>query len=58
MNGPRLSRERVLVVDDDPSIGRLLEVMLGAEGYRCTRAETVAQASDAAAARAVRRDGL
>ena len=46
MNGPRLSRERVLVVDDDPSIGRLLEVMLGAEGYRCTRAETVAEASE------------
>jgi putative two-component system response regulator len=38
-------RERILVVDDDESIARLLVVILGAEGYRCVSAGTIAEAS-------------
>jgi two-component system response regulator PilR (NtrC family) len=38
------SRGRVLVVDDDPSVTRLLEIILQREGYECSCAETVADA--------------
>jgi putative two-component system response regulator len=39
-----VERERVLIVDDDPSIALLLAHVLGAEGYRCIRAGAVAEA--------------
>ncbi len=34
----------MLIVDDDPSIARLLEVVLQREGYRCSRAGTLGEA--------------
>src|SRR5688572_3455706 len=37
-------RERVLIVDDDPSIAALLGHVLGGEGYRCVSAATLAEA--------------
>ena len=39
-----VERERVLIVDDDPSVALLLAHVLGAEGYRCIRAGAVAEA--------------
>src|SRR4051794_9324996 len=41
---PALERERVLIVDDDPSVGVLLAQILGVEGYRCVNAATVGEA--------------
>lgn len=41
---PPLDRERVLIVDDDPSICLLLDHILGVEGYRCVRAGSIAEA--------------
>src|ERR1700754_1994187 len=38
------SRERVLIVDDDPSITMLLSRILEAEGYRCMSAGTIGEA--------------
>lgn len=38
------SRGRVLVVDDDPSLARLLAVILRREGYECSCAESVGEA--------------
>jgi putative two-component system response regulator len=38
------ARERVLIVDDDESVARLLAVILETEGYRCDSAGTVAGA--------------
>jgi len=37
-------RERVLIVDDDPSVGRLLEHILSVEEYRCARSGSLAEA--------------
>src|SRR5262245_4297377 len=37
-------RERVLIVDDDPSITMLLSRILEAEGYRCMTAATIGEA--------------
>jgi putative two-component system response regulator len=39
-----LERERVLIVDDDPSIVALLAHVLGVEGYRCVGTGTFADA--------------
>jgi len=44
-----LVRERVLIVDDDPSVALLLAHVLGAEGYRCVRAGSIAEARGALA---------
>src|SRR3954447_11281882 len=44
-----LERERVLIVDDDPSVALLLAHVLGAEGYRCVRAGSIAEARGALA---------
>jgi putative two-component system response regulator len=40
----RSAGHRVLIVDDDESVARLLELVLGAEGYECVRAGSIAQA--------------
>src|SRR5215218_8743282 len=40
------SRQLVLVVDDDPAVGRLLDVILAREGYRCTLAGTISEARE------------
>ena len=37
-------RERVLIVDDDPSITMLLSRILEAEGYRCMSAGAIGDA--------------
>lgn len=39
----------VLIVDDDPSLGRLLETILAPEGYRCTIVHSAQEARDALA---------
>jgi putative two-component system response regulator len=41
----RTVRERVLVVDDDGGTRRILARILGREGYRCTLARDIAEAS-------------
>ena len=42
--GAAAARERVLVVDDDPSVALLLARILEAEGYRCVRALSLTEA--------------
>jgi putative two-component system response regulator len=42
-------RERILIVDDDDQVRRLLASILGHEGYRCTLADDAAAARDALA---------
>jgi DNA-binding NtrC family response regulator len=39
-----LERERVLIVDDDPSVSVLLAHILGVEGYLCVNAASVGEA--------------
>jgi DNA-binding NtrC family response regulator len=39
------ARERVLVVEDDAAVARLLELILANEGYECTLAKTIADAA-------------
>lgn len=46
----RRAPTRVLIVDDDASLARLLEFTLEGEGYRCTRAGSVAAAAQLLAA--------
>jgi putative two-component system response regulator len=41
---PALERERVLIVDDDPSVGVLLAQILAVEGYHCVNAASVSEA--------------
>jgi len=40
-------RERILVVDDDEEVSRMLVRILGREGYRCTTVEDGAHAREA-----------
>jgi putative two-component system response regulator len=44
VNESQPARERVLVVDDDASVARLLVLILEGEGYRCDSAGTIADA--------------
>jgi len=42
--GGAAERERILIVDDDPSVAVLLAEILGGEGYRCVSATALAEA--------------